>query len=131
MQQAADLYEDLIKCCVADTMSEEHTLPSGTPLSSGLVLSQAKSLGKGVDTPSARVPPPFSLAVPSSSHLMDSVLADSTASNISRGSSQSSGLITSDLISAQVHASKDPRKFSYRSSLSTEPFVILYCQENF
>ncbi|KAF9611087.1 hypothetical protein IFM89_026971 [Coptis chinensis] len=75
--------------------------------------------------------PPFPLAVPSSSHLMDSVLADSTASNISRGSSQSSGLITSDLISAQVHASKDPRKFSYRSSLSTEPFVILYCQENF
>ncbi|KAF9610773.1 hypothetical protein IFM89_024629 [Coptis chinensis] len=101
------------------------------PLSSGLVLSQAKSLGKGterglesglhaskqevsaiesmlrgldisdkplrstsldhgtecfssrVDTPSAR-DPPFPLAVPSSSHLMDSVLADSTASNISR-----------------------------------------------
>ncbi|KAF9610019.1 hypothetical protein IFM89_019659 [Coptis chinensis] len=245
IQRAADLYEDLIKCCVADAMSEVRstartcyrmftktwpersrrlfssfdpviqrvineeeggvhrryaspslrdrgvqslrtpsqtptsnvpgygtsaivamdrsaTLPSGTPLSSGLVLSQAKSLGKGterslesvlhaskqkvsaiesmlrgldisdkplrstsldlgVDTPSAR-DPPFPLAVPSSSHLMDSVLADSTASNISRGSSQSSGLITSDLISAQVHASKDPSKFSYRSSLSTEPF---------
>ncbi|KAF9612294.1 hypothetical protein IFM89_038864 [Coptis chinensis] len=75
----------------------------------------------GVDTPSAR-DPPFPLAVSSSSHLMDSVLADSTASNISRGSSQSSCLITSNLISAQVHASKDPSKFSYHSSLSTEPF---------
>ncbi|KAF9611073.1 hypothetical protein IFM89_026957, partial [Coptis chinensis] len=183
IQRAADLYEDLIKCCVADAMSEVRstartcyrmftktwpersrrlfssfdpgiqrvineeeggvhrryaspslrdrgvqslrtpsqtpssnvpgygtsaivamdrsaTLPSGTPLSSGLVLSKAKSLGKGVDTPSAR-DPPFSLAVPSSSHRMDSVLVDSTASNISTGSSQSSGLITSDLISAQ------------------------------
>ncbi|KAF9610756.1 hypothetical protein IFM89_024612 [Coptis chinensis] len=55
--------------------------------------------GAGVDTPSAR-DPPFPLAVPSSSHLMDSVLADSTASNISRGSSQSSGLISTEPFSS-------------------------------
>ncbi|OVA02233.1 HEAT [Macleaya cordata] len=150
-------------------MDRTASVPSGVSVSSGLLLSQAKSLGKGterslesvlhaskqkvtaiesmlrglnmsdkhnsssvrstsldlgVDPPSAR-DPPFPPAVPASNHLTDSVFTDSTASNISKGSSRNGGSIMSDLINPQIHASKDPRTFSYLSNSTTEPLSAL------
>ncbi|KAI3843578.1 hypothetical protein MKW92_019355 [Papaver armeniacum] len=247
IQRAADLYEDLIKCCVGDAMSEvrstartcyrmftktwpersrrlfssfdpviqrvygwgvhrryaspslrERGVPalhtpsqapastgygipaivamdrsasvnSSTSVSSGLLLSQAKSLGKGterslesvlhaskqkvtaiesmlrglemsdkhnsstmrstsldlgVDPPSAR-DPPFPASVPASNHLTNSVFADSTVSNISRGSSRNGGSMVSDFINPQSHYSKDPRTYSYLSNAGSETLSAL------
>ncbi|XP_026457615.1 CLIP-associated protein-like isoform X3 [Papaver somniferum] len=250
IQRAADLYEDLIKCCVGDAMSEvrstartcyrmftktwpersrrlfssfdpviqriindedggvhrryaspslrERGVPalrtpsqapastgygtsaivamdrsasvnSSTSVSSGLLLSQAKSLGKGterslesvlhaskqkvtaiesmlrglemsdkhnsstmrstsldlgVDPPSAR-DPPFPASVSASNHLTNSVFADSTVSNISRGSSRNGGSMVSDFINPQSHCSKDPRTYSYLSNAGSETLSAL------
>ncbi|GMN50388.1 hypothetical protein TIFTF001_019537 [Ficus carica] len=247
IQRSADLYEDLIKCCVADAMSEVRstarmcyrlfsktwpersrrvfssfdpviqrlineedggmhrrhaspsvrdrgaltafsqpsaptTLPgygtsaivamdrtsslsSGTSLSSGLFHSQAKSLGKGterslesvlhsskqkvtaiesmlrglelsdkhnsstirsssldlgVEPPSAR-DPPYPASLPASNNLTKSLMTDSTASTISKGSNRNGGLVLSDIIT-QIQASKDSGKLSYRNNASAETF---------
>ncbi|KAF9611080.1 hypothetical protein IFM89_026964 [Coptis chinensis] len=142
-------------------MDRSATLPSGTPLSSGLVLSQAKSLGKGTERSLESVlhaskqkvrsiesklrgldisdKPLRSTSLDLGMECFNSTTyeltlhklvihhfllllllqviswiqywQDSTASNISRVTSQSSGLITSDLISAQVQLPKIPASF--------------------
>ncbi|WOG95005.1 hypothetical protein DCAR_0314307 [Daucus carota subsp. sativus] len=75
------------------------------------------SLDLGVDPPSSR-DPPFPLAVPASTSLASSLSLDST-SGISKGNSQSGGLVLSDIIT-QIQASKDPSKL-YRGSMGSEP----------
>ncbi|XP_010263998.1 PREDICTED: CLIP-associated protein-like [Nelumbo nucifera] len=149
-------------------MDRSASLPSGASLSSGLLLSQAKSVGKGterslesvlhaskqkvtaiesmlrgldmsekhgsamrstsldlgVDPPSSR-DPPFPAAVTASNHLTSSVLSDTTAPNVAKGSSRNGGLILSDLITSQIQTSKDPGKLSYLGNLATDPLSAL------
>ncbi|XP_024030060.1 CLIP-associated protein isoform X1 [Morus notabilis] len=144
-------------------MDRTSSLSSGTSLSSGLLLSQAKSLGKGserslesvlhsskqkvtaiesmlrgldlsdkhnsstirsssldlgVEPPSAR-DPPYPASLPASNNLTNSLMTDSTASTISKGSNRNGGLVLSDIIT-QIQASKDSGKLSYRSNASAE-----------
>ncbi|XP_058101370.1 CLIP-associated protein-like isoform X2 [Magnolia sinica] len=84
-------------------------------------VTRSTSLDLGVDPPSSR-DPPFPLAVPATDHLkvQNSVLGDSTVAKIARVSIRSGGPVFSDLITAQVQASKDPDKVSYLSNLTTE-----------
>ncbi|KAB1208773.1 CLIP-associated protein [Morella rubra] len=144
-------------------MDRSSSLQSGTSLSSGLLLSQAKSLSKGgerslesvlhaskqkvtaiesmlrglelsdkhnstlrsssldlgVDPPSSR-DPPFPPAVPASNYLSNSLMSETTASSISKGSNRNGGLVLSDIIT-QIQASKDSGKLSSRSNVATEP----------
>ncbi|XP_022758590.1 CLIP-associated protein-like isoform X2 [Durio zibethinus] len=79
---------------------------------------RSTSLDLGVDPPSSR-DPPFPTAVPASNSLTSSLGLESTASTVGRGSNRNGGLIMSD-ISAQVQASKDSGKLSYRTSVATE-----------
>ncbi|KAJ8749496.1 hypothetical protein K2173_025691 [Erythroxylum novogranatense] len=149
-------------------MDRTSSLSSGNSLSSGLLLSQAKSLGKGserslesvlhsskqkvtaiesmlrglevsdkqnpsslrsssldlgVEPPSSR-DPPFPAAAPASSHLLNSSMAESTDSNISKGGNRNGGLALSDIIT-QIQASKETAKLSYRSSAATESVSAL------
>ncbi|XP_062147937.1 CLIP-associated protein isoform X2 [Alnus glutinosa] len=144
-------------------MDRSSSLQSGTSLSSGLLLSQAKSRSKvserslesvlhsskqkvtaiesmlrgldlsekhnssmlrsssldlGVDPPSSR-DPPFPPAVPASNHLTSTLMAESTASSISKGSNRNGGLVFSDIIT-QIQASKDSGKLSSQSNVATE-----------
>lgn len=146
-------------------MDRSSSLQSGTSLSSGLLLSQAKSRSKGterslesvlhsskqkvtaiesmlrgldlsekhnssmlrsssldlgVDPPSSR-DPPFPPAVSASNQLTSTLMAESTASSISKGSNRNGSLVFSDIIT-QIQASKDSGKFSSQSNLATEPF---------
>ncbi|XP_062079246.1 CLIP-associated protein isoform X2 [Humulus lupulus] len=212
IQRSADLYEDLIRCCVADAMSEvrssarmcyrlfsktwpersrrlfssfdpviqrlineedggihrrhaspsvrdrftqpsapsnlpgygtsaivamdrSSTLPSGTSLSSGLLLSQAKSMGKGTERSLESVLHSSKQKVSAiesmlrgldlsekhnSSTLRSSSLdLDSTAYTTSKSSNRNGGLVLSDIIT-QIQASKDSGKLAYRSNASGE-----------
>ncbi|XP_021907185.1 CLIP-associated protein [Carica papaya] len=143
-------------------MDRSSSLPSGTSLSSGLLLSQAKSLSKsserslesvlhaskqkvtaiesmlrgldisekqnpsalrstsldlGVDPPSSR-DPPFPAAVPASNNL-SSLMAESTASSVSKSVNRNGGLILSDIIT-QIQASKDSSKLSSRNNAAMD-----------
>lgn len=74
----------------------------------------------GVDPPSSR-DPPFPPAVSASNQLTSTLMAESTASSISKGSNRNGSLVFSDIIT-QIQASKDSGKFSSQSNLATEPF---------
>lgn len=145
-------------------MDRSSSLQSGTSLSSGLLLSQAKSRSKvterslesvlhsskqkvtaiesmlrgldlsdkhnssmlrsssldlGVDPPSSR-DPPFPPAVTASNHLASTLMAESTASSISKGSNRNGGLVFSDIIT-QIQASKDSGKLLSQSNVASEP----------
>lgn len=73
----------------------------------------------GVDPPSSR-DPPFPPAVPASNYLSNSLMSETTASGISKGSNRNGGLVLSDIIT-QIQASKDSGKLSSRSNVATEP----------
>lgn len=73
----------------------------------------------GVDPPSSR-DPPFPPAVPASNYLSNSLMSETTASSISKGSNRNGGLVLSDIIT-QIQASKDSGKLSSRSNVATEP----------
>ncbi|XP_061357623.1 CLIP-associated protein-like [Gastrolobium bilobum] len=145
-------------------MDRSSSLSSGTSISSSVLLSQAKSLGKGterslesvlnaskqkvtaiesmlrgldfsdkhnssalrsssldlgVDPPSSR-DPPFPAAVPASNHPTSSLMTESTASGVNKGSNRNGGLGLSDIIT-QIQASKDSSKLSYNSNVGIEP----------
>lgn len=72
----------------------------------------------GVEPPSAR-DPPFPAALSASNNLPNSLMTDSTASIMNKGSNRNGGLVLSDIIT-QIQASKDSGKLSYRSNTSTE-----------
>ncbi|KAE8685329.1 CLIP-associated protein [Hibiscus syriacus] len=108
-------------------MDRTSTLSSGTPVTSGLNISQPKPLGKevnkfgssaGVDSPSSR-DPPFPAVVPASSRLTSALGLDSTTSTVGKSSNQNGGLVMSDIIT-QIQASKDSGKLSYRTNVTTE-----------
>ncbi|XP_057483646.1 CLIP-associated protein isoform X2 [Actinidia eriantha] len=129
-------------------MDRSSSLSSGTSLSSGLLLSQAKPVGKGterslesvlhaskqkvtaiesmlrgVDPPSSR-DPPFPLAVPASNNLATSLGLDTTTSGMFKGNNRNGGLALSDIIT-QIQASKDSSKLSYRSAAGAESLSTL------
>ncbi|KAJ0966561.1 hypothetical protein J5N97_023478 [Dioscorea zingiberensis] len=87
-------------------------------------VSHSSSLDLGVDPPSTR-DPPFPLAVPATNNLsiQNSLLTDSNAGNITRGSSRNGAALT-DLVNTQIQASRDPSK-TYPSHLSSDSLSAL------
>ncbi|CAH2051173.1 unnamed protein product [Thlaspi arvense] len=118
IQRSVDLYEDLIRCCVADAMSEK--VSAIESMLRGLHVSdrqnpaalRSSSLDLGVDPPSSR-DPQFHASVPASSTTAESM------PSINRGSNRSGGLGLSDIIT-QIQASKDSGRQSYRGNLLSE-----------
>ncbi|CAN6688636.1 unnamed protein product [Malus baccata var. baccata] len=115
-------------------MDRSSSLSSGNSISSGLLLSQAKSLGKGTERSLESVLHAskqkvsaiesmlrgLDLSEKHNSTLQSSSLdLDSTTSSIHKSSSRNGGLVLSDIIT-QIQASKDSGKSSYRSNLSAE-----------
>ncbi|XP_068323019.1 CLIP-associated protein-like isoform X2 [Pyrus communis] len=123
-------------------MDRSSSLSSGNSISSGLLLSQAKSLGKGTERSLESVLHAskqkvsaiesmlrgLDLSEKHNSTLQSSSLdLDSTTSSIHKSSGRNGGLVLSDIIT-QIQASKDSGKSSYRSNLSAEavPTVSSY-----
>ncbi|WOL00181.1 CLIP-associated protein [Canna indica] len=152
-------------------MDKSATLSTGTSLSSSSIISQSKTVGKnpertlesvlhaskqkvsaiesllkgvslsekqnftsvrstsldlGVDAPVAR-DSPAPTSVPYSNHfsVQGSVLADSTIANITKGSNRNGGSNMSELLTSQVHSSRDPSKSSYFPQATSDTLSAL------
>ncbi|KAI4319340.1 hypothetical protein MLD38_032947 [Melastoma candidum] len=83
---------------------------------------KSSSLDLGVDPPSSR-DPPFPASVAASNHLSSSFPGDIMGTTTTKGSSHSSGLALSDIMS-QIHTSKDSVKSSFRSGVSSDSLAV-------
>nr|CAB3485067.1 unnamed protein product [Digitaria exilis] len=109
IQRSADLYEDMIKCCVADAMSEIINDEDGGVHKSA-----------GVDPPSSR-DPPVPLAAPASNvlSLQNSALLDSSLPGITTASSRNGGSRLLDTMTTHM-AAKERSRSPYLSNMSSE-----------
>ncbi|RZR82630.1 hypothetical protein BHM03_00009085 [Ensete ventricosum] len=131
IHRSADLYEDLIKCCVADAMSEfalvallmQYAMLSKHARVRSILPHFAPSAG--VDAPSARDPLVPSVSSPDLFSAQSSLLVDSIVANITKGSSRNGGSNMSEVLSSQVQQARDPLKLSHLSHVTSDTLSSL------